>query len=140
MLGVCLTMWSRDSSSCLIFDRASEGVVETVLTVLTHHAGVGKATYSLLQAAKMVAMAKEEEALGDIEASANTPKAVTTWMDKIETENIKIEPNMFGIEQVSGQKETETKGDKKSILEDLNIPQTNIQSGHIKGKHRNEKL
>ena len=49
MLGVSLTMWSGASSSCLIFDRASEGVVETVLTLLAHHDGVGHAGYTLLQ-------------------------------------------------------------------------------------------
>ena len=43
-------MWSGASSSCLIFDRASEGVVETVLTLLAHHDGVGQPGYTLLQA------------------------------------------------------------------------------------------
>ena len=85
-------------------------------------------------------MGREEEALQDIEVSANTPDAVTTWMDKIEIEHIKTEPlekvddtfeKLCAMEQVEGQKETETEC-YNLISEDSNILRTKKQSSYIK--------
>ena len=54
--GVSLHLWSSSSSSCLVFPSPSHFVVETLLSVLGHHRGVGQAHHTLLQGARELAM------------------------------------------------------------------------------------
>ena len=76
MLGLSLTMWRGDKSTSVMFDSASEGVVDTLLTLLANHDGVGQGGDALLHHAKRLVLGKEDDALEDIGVSSKTPKAV----------------------------------------------------------------
>ena len=98
-------MWCGDSSSCVTFDSASEGLLDTLLSLLANHDGVGQGSQSLLkvgsqraqinclttflffsflQNAKKLALGKEDDALEDIGVSSKTPKAVVMWMQELQ--------------------------------------------------------
>ena len=49
--GFSIKMWSGSgcSSSCLIFDRAPDSVVDSLLALLGHQEGLGQASPGLLQ-------------------------------------------------------------------------------------------
>ena len=49
MLGLSLTMWCGDSSSCVTYDSASEGLLDTLLSLLANHDGLGQGGLPLLQ-------------------------------------------------------------------------------------------
>ena len=55
--GVSLHLWSSSSSSCLVFPSPSHFVVDTLLSVLGHHRGVGQAHPTLLHGAWELALA-----------------------------------------------------------------------------------
>ena len=50
-MGFSIKIWSGggSASSCIIFDRAPDSVVDTLLAVLEHHGGVGQPSPKLLQ-------------------------------------------------------------------------------------------
>ena len=53
MLALSINLWSSpECSSCIIFDSPSDAVVDTVLTVLEHHRGVGQGGPKLLQVSR----------------------------------------------------------------------------------------
>jgi hypothetical protein len=86
MLSMSIRMWSGpDISSCIIFDSPSDSVVDTVLAVMEHHDGVGKAGVRKLQVEHPHQLAKElalgrEEARMELESSGNVTQAVLAFM------------------------------------------------------------
>ena len=52
MLDLSLTMWCGDSSSCVTYDSASEGLLDTLLSLLANHDGVGQGGQALLHVGK----------------------------------------------------------------------------------------
>ena len=88
MSGLSVRLWNGDVSCCLLFDSVTSSLVDTLLTVLTNHGGVGEAGKELIRNSENIVMGAEEEALAKIEVAAKTPRAVAEWMEKIE---VKIE-------------------------------------------------
>lgn len=124
MLWMSLRMWSGpDISSCIIFDGPSESVVDTVLAVLEHHDGVGKAGVRKLQMEHPHQLAKEmalgrEEARMEMESSANVTQAVLAFMMKEQAET-SLE-NKFGDEKFEKvMKENDDTNDYKQETEDI---------------------
>ena len=91
MLGLGLTMWCGEKSACVMFASASEGVVNTLLTLLANHDGVGQGGETLLHDAKRLVLGKEDDVLEDIGVGSKTPKAVVMWMEQLKWSNLEKE-------------------------------------------------
>ena len=95
MSGLSVRLWNSDVSCCLVFDSVSSSLVDTLLTVLTNHGGVGQAGKQLIRNAEKIVMGAEEEALEKIGVASKTPRAVVKWMvtnevDTEETTELKV--------------------------------------------------
>ena len=86
-----MRLWNSDVSCCLVFDSTSSSLVDTLLTVLTNHGGVGQAGKQLLRNAEKIVMGAEEEALEKIGVASKTPRAVVNWMETNDVDNEETE-------------------------------------------------
>ena len=97
MSGLSVRLWNDDVSCCLVFDSVTSSLVDTLLTVLTNHGGVGEAGKELLRNSENIVMGAEEETLAKIEVAAKTPRAVIEWMGKIEVKT--EEPEKLNVSE-----------------------------------------
>ena len=80
--GVSLHLWSSSSSCSLVFPSPTSSVVETLLSVLGNHRGVGQASPLLLQEARGLAM-DSPGAWQQVEGAAVRVEAVQNiWVNK----------------------------------------------------------
>ena len=49
VVGLSVKLWSSLGSCCLVFDSATDSVVDILLGVLEHHDGVGRPPHRLIQ-------------------------------------------------------------------------------------------
>ena len=119
MSGLSVRLWNGDVSCCLVFDSVSSSLVDTLLTVLTNHGGVGQAGKQLLRNSERIVMGVEEEALENIGVASKTPRAIVMWMETFEV-------NMEGTEELYISKEPELT-EMENTVEDINMSQ-NLQS------------
>ena len=116
MLGLGLTMWRGDKSKSVMFDSASEGVVDTLLTLLANHDGVGQGGEALLHHAKRLVLGKEDDALEDIGVSSKTPKTVVMWMEQLKGSSLEREEQEYGTEETCMSNNREVKIYKKKTI------------------------
>ena len=99
MFGLSLRLWSSAGSCCLVFDTATNSVVDTILSILQHHDGLGQPPLQLLQVGNVKSLCfffinlylqrAKEIALGDadafrrVEISSSVSEAVQEVLDCI---------------------------------------------------------